>query len=248
MGANMKKDVYNLGKPQETVSLAISKNFFENVENIAKENDVSVYSVFLSAIYILLYKYAYQGTLNIILKRDINLDESFSDFVKGIHKDTKNTIANRISENVTLDKEGSPINILFTYQNLAEDTLAAYNSSLEFDLSFEVVSSSNILNLKFNENLFKLQTAKSLLSHYFFLLKQIIKSQGLKLSDFEMLTPEETRLLKKFNNKKGINLDNDVSLVMFDTDNSDFEVNILDDNLKPVPIGNIRKCLHLGNA
>ena len=62
MGANMKKDVYNFSKSQETVSLAVSKNFFENVENIAKENNVSNYSVFLSAIYILLYKYTYQDT------------------------------------------------------------------------------------------------------------------------------------------------------------------------------------------
>ena len=43
----MKKDVYNFSKSQETVSLAVSKNFFQNVENIAKENNVSNYSVFL---------------------------------------------------------------------------------------------------------------------------------------------------------------------------------------------------------
>ncbi len=240
----MKKDVYNFSKSQETVSLAVSKNFFENVENIAKENNVSNYSVFLSAIYILLYKYTYQDTLNIILKKHINLDESFSDFVKAIHKDTKNTIANRISENVTLNEDGSPLNILFTYQNLSEDTLTVDNSSLEFDLSFEVISSSNVLNLKFNVNLFKSQAVKSLLSHYFFILKQIIKSSDLKLSDFEMLTPEESRLLKKFNNKKGISFDNDVSLVMFNSDDMELQAHILDDNLKPVPIGNIRKCLY----
>ena len=241
----MKKDVYNLSKPQEAVSLTVSKKFFENVENIAKENNVSSYSIFLSAIYILLYKYSYQDTLNIILKKHINLDGSFSDFVKNIHKDTKNIVANRILENVTLSEKASPIKASFTYQNISEGILTMDNSSSEFDLSFEIISSSNVFNLKFNINLFKPKVAKSLISHYFFLLKQIVKSQDSKLSEFEMLTPEENRLLKKFNSKKTTNFDNDASLTMFDTNNKDFQVHILDDNLRPVPIGNIRKYLYL---
>lgn len=251
----MKKDVYNLGKPQETVSfpeetsrgssktkkisLDVSKEFFKDVETISKINDVSSYSVFLACLYVLLYKYTYQNNLKINLKKSIDLDKHFSDFVKSVHETTQNTISNQLHEFLTFDRDSFSLSVLFTYKSLSDNALTALESASEFDLNFEVLPSSEVLNLEFNTNLFKPDFAKSLLSHYFFVLKQILKDENCKLSNIQMMTSEEHRLLEKFN-KKGISLNDDAFLSLLANDNQSPCVYILDDNLKHVPIGNIR--------
>lgn len=84
------------------------------------------------------------------------------------------------------------------------------------DLNFKVNSSITKLTLEFNENLFKESTAKSILSHYLFILKQALKNKDLAIKEFEIITPEENKLLEKF-----------------ETENKF----ILDKNMKRIPIG-----------
>ena len=200
--------------------------------------------MFLAVLYILLHRYTYQNTLNIVLKKIINLEQNFSDFVKNIHEDTKNTISNQLLEILSSSKNSSSLRIVFTYSNLTENALTVVDSIPEFDLNFEVNLSSNVLNLEFNTNLFEISTAKSLLSHYFFILKQISESKKYKLLDFEMVTPEESKLLEKFS-QKGITFNNDAFLAMFDTKNQQTKIYILDNNLMQVPIGNIRGSIYI---
>ena len=253
----MKKDVYNLSKPQESiwlteqyfkdtanssnikkVSIDLSKEHFENVENTAKTINVSSYSVFLAGLYIVLYRYTYQNSINIILKKDINPNEKFSNFLISVHESATNTISNKLSENLNLDGNGASFDVMFSYTTLQENSLTSIDNTQKFDLRFDVSTALNTLSLEFNENLLKLSTAKSLLSHYLFILKQISKNLNCRVSDFEMITPEENQLLKKFNNSISIN--NNALFSTFDTSVEKPKVYVLDENMKRVPIGNFR--------
>ncbi len=98
---------------------------------------------------------------------------------------------------------------MFTFQNIdlerpeidgtKADILDANTNTAKFNLWFEIVPASKTFNLEFNTDLFKTNTAKSILEHYIFILKQIENNQNLKLNDFNMITPKEAELLAKFN-------------------------------------------------
>lgn len=240
MGAIMKKDVYNLSSSKmKRLNIDLSKEHFENIENIAKSHNVSSYSMFLAGLYILLYRYTYQNSINIILKKDINPNENFFDFVKSLCESATSSISNQLFERLTLDNNASSFSVLFSYTTLQENSLVTMNDTKESDLHFEVATTLNTLSLEFNENLLSLPTAKSLLSHYLFILKQIPKALNYKISNFEMITPEESRLLDKFNHRSTL-INNDTLFSLFDTSVEKPRVYILDENMKYVPIGNFR--------
>ena len=47
----------------DKISFNLPKEIFENIEVIAKINNISVYSVFLATLYVLLYKYTMQNSI-----------------------------------------------------------------------------------------------------------------------------------------------------------------------------------------
>lgn len=189
----MKKDVYGLSKQdvntalltdeylkdtntdeKEKVSIELSKEYFDNVENIAKENNVSSYAIFLACFYVLLNKYTLKEDIaiersylkkNIVLRKQINQDEEFIEFVKQIHKEIEET--------------------------LYEKEIVLFSSNLWLKIE------PNLLSLEFSTKFFKKSVAKSILAHYLYILKQACKKTTTKISDFDMITPEENRLLEK---------------------------------------------------
>lgn len=79
----MKKDVY----------IELSQEHFDNLEIVAKDNDVSSYSVFLTCLCIFLFKYTAKSELNIdVFTNDIPLNiivdknEYFEAFLKSVYK------------------------------------------------------------------------------------------------------------------------------------------------------------------
>lgn len=79
----MKKDVY----------IELSQEYFDNLEIVAKDNDVSSYSVFLTCLCIFLFKYTAKSELNIdVFTNDTPLNiiveknEYFEAFLKSVHK------------------------------------------------------------------------------------------------------------------------------------------------------------------
>ena len=101
----------------DKTSITLSDEEFAALEAIAKSNNVSTYAIFLSALYVLLYKYTSQDNIiigspfagrsfsevqnlvgmfvnNIVLNKTIeNMD--FSDFLKSVHADVLDAIANQ---------------------------------------------------------------------------------------------------------------------------------------------------------
>lgn len=222
----------------DKVSLNLSKEEFSVFENFAKQNDISAYSVFLSALFVLLYKYTYQEDIivggpfagrsfpeiqnlvgmfvnNIVLNKHINEACEFIDLAKSVHKDVLAVVANQpypyelLQKSLNLGANNSLLDVMFTYQNIDAEppvikgepasVLTARTTTSKFNLWFEIVPSTNTFNLEFNTDLFKLDTAKSLLEHYLFILKQAISEPVCKLNDFEMITEAEDKLLSKFN-------------------------------------------------
>lgn len=232
----MKKDVENL-------NIELSKDKFKNIENITKEANVQNFSVFLACLYILLYKYLYKSKVriksffseetsdfaDISLTENINTDMSFNDFLLLIDKDAKSSASVSISE--------EELDACFSYQTQKDvDTDNA-------KLYFKVLPEFNTLNLKFDKNL-ETDFAKSLLAHYLFILKQVYNGQNPKISEINMITPEETHLLEKFNNQNS-KFDDKTALFVFDP--KTIRVHILDKNMNQVPIGNTRKCIYFRN-
>lgn len=177
------------------------------------------------------------NAVNAILKTNINQNQTFFDFVQNIHESTSNTIANEIYDTLTLENNGSSLFISLTYSKLKEELYSVSNSH-KSDLHFEVVSSLCKFNLEFNVNLLSSSFAKSILSHYLFLLKQVIKNPNIKISDFEMVMPEEHKLLEKFN--KSVNFDAKY-FSGFDIKDEKPCFYIFDDNMKQVPIFSTRR-------
>lgn len=222
----------------DKISLSLSKDEFENIENVAKKNNVSTYSVFLAGLYILLYKYTSQTEIivgspfagrsfseiqdivgmfvnNIVFNKHVDSNSIVSEFVQNVHSDVTNAISNQpypfelLQKSLNLGPNNSLLDVMFTYQNIdtqspkingmSSSILYANNNTSKFNLWFEILPSANTFNLEFNTDLFKLNTAQSILEHYIFILKQIAKNDKCKLSDFEMITLDEEKLLDKFN-------------------------------------------------
>lgn len=220
------------------ISLKIADDKFESLENLARVKNVSVYSVFLSALYVLLYKYTLQDHIivgspfagrsfpdvqnlvgmfvnNIVLGKSIDDNLTFEEFLKTVHADVLEAISNQpypyevLQKNLNLGSNNSLLDVMFTYQNIETKlpeinnskakVLTAETQTSKFNLWFEILPDSKIFNLEFNTDLFKLDTAKSILEHYIFILEQILNNSSLKINDFEMVTPLENKLLEKFN-------------------------------------------------
>lgn len=184
----MKKDVESLDMVEETtstseqylkVNIELSKDKFENIENIAKTNNISSSSIFLACLYILLYKFSYNS--NIIIDSSI----SFIDFAKSMDADILTSNEAFTLFDVMLNVEKS--SIIDTPDNC--------------NLHFIVDNENDTLNLEFNKDIFTLSYAKSILAHFLFIIKQAFKCPNIKISDFNIITPEECTLLEKFNNE-----------------------------------------------
>ncbi len=129
----------------DKLTLSMDKDDFHTLENIAKKNNVSAYSVFLAALYVLLYKYTSQDDIilgspfagrnfkeiqdivgmfvnNIVFNKHIDENLSFSDFVKSVHNDVIDSISNQpypyelVQQN--LGANSSLLDVMFTYQNI----------------------------------------------------------------------------------------------------------------------------------
>lgn len=236
----------------DRTSITLSDEEFASIEALAKSNNVSTYAIFLSALYVLLYKYTSQENIvigspfagrsfseiqnlvgmfvnNIVLNKTIENVE-FTDFLKSVHIDVLDAISNQpypyelLQKDLNLGANSSLLDVMFTFQNIdlerpeidgiKANILTANTHTSKFNLWFEIVPETKTFNLEFNTDLFKMNTAKSILEHYIFILEQIVNNQNLKLNDFNMITPEEDKLLNKFNDTSmPINDDTVASLI-----------------------------------
>lgn len=234
----------------DKISYIMNNNKFEKLQELAKSLNVSEYTLFLTALYILLYKYTSQTDLivtspfagrnfeeisdiigmfvnNILLRKNINTDISVSDLLK----DVQNTVNNAISNQPypyelvakKLNNNPSLLDVVLTYQNAKKDEYKIGNSRLElipantktskFNIWIEIIPDIYTFNLEYNSDLFKKETIESFLSHYMFILNQMLDSIDTRVEDLEIITKDELNMLEKFNSTDGpINDDTVVSI------------------------------------
>jgi len=238
----------------EKIGVQLPINIFEKIEEIAKQNGVSTYSICLACLYILLYRYTgdteitlgspYAGRSykeiqnligmfvnNIVLSKNIDTSASFEEFIKSVHQDVQASITNQPYPYELLQKElnwgsnNSILDVMFTYQNIQTNypkigenigkVLTANTKTSKFNLWFEIIPKTGVFNLEFNTDLFKTRTAEEILKHYIYIVIQGIQNAKNKISDFEIITKEEEKLLEKFNDTS-MPVNNDTIMDIFE--------------------------------
>ncbi len=157
----------------DKISYNMPKETFAKIEELAKKHDVSAYTVFLSALYILLYKYTGQTNLivgsplegrnyeefnniigmfvnNIVLKNDILPENSVDSLLNSTQNIVTNAISNQpypyelILKKLNLDKNTSLLDIVLTYQNTKKSKYNIENADLELLYSNTKTAKFNI--------------------------------------------------------------------------------------------------------
>lgn len=142
----------------DKISYIMQNATFERLQKLSKSLNVSEYTVFLTALYVLLYKYTAQTDLivasplagrnfdeisnvigmfvnNIVLRENIDINSSISDLLK----DVQNTVSSAISNQPypyelvakKLNNNTSLLDVVLTYQNTKKDEYKIGNSKLE---------------------------------------------------------------------------------------------------------------------
>ena len=157
----------------DKISYNMPKETFAKIEELAKKHDVSAYTVFLSALYILLYKYTGQTNLivgsplegrnyeefnniigmfvnNIVLKNDILPENSVDSLLNSTQNIVTNAISNQpypyelILKKLNLDKNTSLLDVVLTYQNTKKSKYNIENANLELLYSNTKTAKFNI--------------------------------------------------------------------------------------------------------
>ena len=104
--------------------------------------------------------------------------------------------------NELISKLSSPANslldVVFTYQSPHDkkfkiddysfDIVRPNTSTSKFNLLLEVVPDMNVIRVEYNTDLFKYQTAESILKHYLFVLNSLINDQSQLINDINIIT------------------------------------------------------------
>lgn len=221
------------------ITQKVPKKLFERAENISKEYGISPYMLFLSAFYILLYKYTGQSNIivgspiagreiselqnllgmfvnNIILRKEINDEDTIINVLNEVKELVLESLSNQpypydlLLNNKSLSNISSLLDIMFVFQNIKKEEckidnhtvsiLPAQTNTAKFKILLEVFPNENIISLEYNTSLFKKETIESLIEHYIFILNQFLDNQSTLIKDIEILTNNEKKLLKQFNN------------------------------------------------
>lgn len=155
----------------DRISYIMTNNTFDKLQELSKSLNVSEYTLFLTALYILLYKYTSQTDLivaspvsgrnfdeisnvigmfvnNIILRENINIDSSVSELLKEVQSTVNNAISNQpypyelIAKK--LNNNPSLLDVVFTYQNNKKDKYKIGDSNLELISADTKTSKFNI--------------------------------------------------------------------------------------------------------
>lgn len=156
-----------------TLHTKIPKKLFDDLEHIAQTNSVSTYTLFLSAFYVLLYRYTGQNQIiigspisgrfdasldntigmfvnNIPLLANINSDTSFTDFMNIIKNTVLKALDNQpypydlLVKALNLNVSTSLFDVMFTYQNEFKELPNIQGTSLDIIYSNTKTSKYNL--------------------------------------------------------------------------------------------------------
>ena len=142
----------------DRISHTMQREMFEKLQNLAKTSNISEYTLFLTALYIVLYKYTSQTDLivasplagrnfeeisnvigmfvnNIILRKNLEVNDSVSDLLKSVQHTVTNSLSNQpypyelVAKK--LNNNPSLLDVVLTYQNTKKDEYKIEDSKLE---------------------------------------------------------------------------------------------------------------------
>ena len=220
------------------LSKVIDKSKFNNIEKYAKKLGISPYMLFISAFFILLYKYTGQDEIilgtptanrnidetkkmigmfvnNIVVKGQINPEESIQEFFDKIKQQVLDDLSNQSYPfdmlvkklEIVGDKSRNPLfDLMFIYQNEEENIIKLENEEAhiieinnnisKFNLSLEIKPNIHTINIEYCTALFKKQTMERLFEHYMNVLECIINNEDIKIKDISIISKEEKNKIR----------------------------------------------------
>ncbi len=156
---------------------------------------------------------------NIPLAININSESSFIEFMNVIKDKVITALDNgsypydMLTKALNLKSNTNLFDVMFTYQsennelpkieNKDIDIIYANTKTAKYNISLEIIPNTNTINLEYNTDLFKEETAKEFLKHYLVVLENIITNSEAKLYNLNLLTNEEkNKILYEFNDTK----------------------------------------------
>ena len=170
---------------------------------------------------------------NIVIKGEINDNDTFAELLDKMKEQILNDLSNQPYPfdmlvkklGVKMDNSRNPLfDVMFTYQNKEEnvvqlngkdvDILEIYNDIAKFNLSLEIKPKTHTINIDYCTELFRKETIVNLFEHYMYILEQLLNNSEIKISDIDIITEKENKMLTKFNSTEGeINSDTTAYLI-----------------------------------
>lgn len=155
----------------DKIAYTMPKETFEKLQDLAKSLNVSEYTLFLTALYVVLYKYTSQTDLivaspfagrtfeeisnvigmfvnNIVLRKNIETNSSISDLLKSVQDTVTSSLSNQpypyelVAKK--LNNNPSLLDIVLTYQNTKKDEYKIDNAALQLITADTKTSKFNI--------------------------------------------------------------------------------------------------------
>ena len=165
---------------------------------------------------------------NIPLNLEIHSNNTFEELLKQVQEKVLFAMQNQpypyndLMKLLKINSNSNLFDIMFTYQNEnntlpnvngKEPTILYANTkSSKFNLSLEIIPNIYTLNLEYNTDLFKENTAEKLLNSYVTVLENVIHKHNSPIKNIEILTNEEkNKVLYEFNKTK-LEYDSSISI------------------------------------
>ncbi|MFD2585478.1 amino acid adenylation domain-containing protein [Croceitalea marina] len=257
------------------LQFSLDKNITEKLNNLCKENDVTLFMTLLSAFKVLLNKYTGQDDIcvgspianrtrseiepllgffvnTLALRSNVRSDISFIDLLKQVKQTALDAYA---SQDIPFEKvvdiiqpernlSYSPLfQVMMVLQNTPQSELSFGDLALipvkvestiaKFDLTlnFTETAAGLVGGIEYNTDLFEKGRIERMIGHLTVLVSSIISNPTVKISDLDILTPEEKEQILTVRNTTKTNLPKDSY--------------ILDKNSRLVPLG-VPGVLHIG--
>lgn len=227
-----------------TEFFTIDREISNRLREMCKEDGNTLYMVLLSAFAVLLHKYSGQNDIvvgtpvsgrthvdlekmqgmfvnTLALRLQVDGSTRFSDFLKGVKKETITAFENQNYHFETLveklkvrkDTSRNPLfNVMFALENMGNReieipglTLRPYEFDYtisKFDLTLGIMEKDECLvcSMEYSTNLFKKETIERIFGHFVSVLGAIICNDNCTIDDIDVLTPKDKeKILQEFN-------------------------------------------------
>ena len=197
---------------------------------------------------------------NIVIRGQINENDTFATFLDKIKEQVLNDLSNQPYPfdmlvkklGVKMDNSRNPLfDVMFTYQNKEENivklngkdvnVLEIYNDIAKFNLLLEIKPKTHTINIEYCTDLFRKETIVNFFEHYMYILEQILNNSEIKISDIDIITEKEDKMLAKFNSTEGeINQDTTAYLIEQQVEKNPENIAVICEN-KQITYGELDK-------